>query len=151
MLELCYEGFERLLTLQNELEKISDLRERLSAAGRYYVNFALENPSLYELMFATEEIVKQPDLEVESVPLRSLKKFQELVQECLDNNLFPGDDAEAVTISLWAALHGLASLMIKQQLRFMPTERMDQIVGQSLDFILRETKQTGPRETRLGA
>ena len=45
MLELCYEGFERLLALQKELEEISDIRERLSAAGRYYVNFALENPS----------------------------------------------------------------------------------------------------------
>ena len=55
MLQLCYQGFERLLAHQDELQKIADPLERLSTGGRYYLAFALENPELYELMFATTE------------------------------------------------------------------------------------------------
>ena len=48
MLQLCYQGFEQLLSRQLELERISDPLERLSAAGQYYVAFALENPEAAE-------------------------------------------------------------------------------------------------------
>ena len=44
MLQLCYQGFEQLLSGQDELEKIADPLERLQAAGRYYLAFAQENP-----------------------------------------------------------------------------------------------------------
>jgi AcrR family transcriptional regulator len=47
MLQLCYQGFERLLEHQEKLKKISDPLERVSAGGRYYLAFALENPELY--------------------------------------------------------------------------------------------------------
>ena len=52
MLQLCYQGFELLLAQQDKLLKIADPLEKLSAGGRYYLAFALENPELYELMFA---------------------------------------------------------------------------------------------------
>ena len=137
MLQLCYQGFESLLNLQHELDRITNPRTRLSAAGRYYIDFALENPELYELMFATEEIIKQPDPEEESVPLRSFRKLEQHVREWLDAGVLAGGNPEAVTISLWAALHGLASLLIKQQLRFLPEEKMGEIVDRAIDFSLR--------------
>ena len=137
MLQLCYQGFESLLNLQHELDRITNPRTRLSAAGRYYIDFALENPELYELMFATEEIIKQPDPEEESVPLRSFRKLEQHVREWLDAGVLAGGNPEAVTISLWAALHGLASLLIKQQLRFLPEEKVGEIVDRAIDFSLR--------------
>jgi AcrR family transcriptional regulator len=137
MLQLCYQGFESLLNLQHELDRIANPRTRLNAAGRYYIDFALENPELYELMFATEEVIKQPDPEEESVPLRSFRKLEQHVREWLDAGVLAGGNPEAVTISLWAALHGLASLLIKQQLRFLPEEKVGEIVDRAIDFSLR--------------
>ena len=137
MLQLCYQGFESLLNLQHELDKITNPRTRLSAAGRYYIDFALENPELYELMFSTEEVIKQADPEEESVPLGSFRKLEQHVREWLDAGILSGGNPEAVTISLWAALHGLASLLIKQQLRFLPKERLSEIVDRAIDFSLR--------------
>ena len=139
MLQLCYQGFEQLLALQKELEKISNPLERLSTGGRYYVNFALENPELYELMFATEEVVQESALDEESVPLKAFRNFEKHVRKCLDAGIFSGEDAGTTAIALWASLHGLASLLIKQRLRFLPQENLDEIVRQALDFSLRKS------------
>jgi len=139
MLQLCYQGFEQLLALQKKLEKISNPLERLSTGGLYYVNFALENPELYELMFSTEEIVQEPALDEESVPLKTFRNFEKHVRKCLDAGIFSGEDAETTAIALWASLHGLASLLIKQRLRFLPQENLDEIIRQALDFSLRKS------------
>ena len=140
MLQLCYQGFEQLLALQEELDQVSHPLQRLSIGGRYYISFALENPELYELMFSTEEIVQKPPPGEESIPLKSFRKFEKHVRKCMDVGVFSGGDAEATTIALWAALHGLASLLIKQRLGFLPEEKLDEIVQQALDFSLRRSR-----------
>lgn len=138
MLQLCYQGFERLLKHQHTLEKISDPLERVSAGGRYYLAFALENPELYELMFATEEIFNETGPDEEAVPLRAFRKFAENVKACLDAGIFPAGEVETTAIALWATLHGLASLLIKDRLRFVPEESLDKVVEQAFAFSLRK-------------
>lgn len=137
MLQLCTQGFEQLLALQQELEKITDPLERLSVGGRHYISFALENPELYELMFATEEVLQEPHPDEESIPLKAFRKFEEYVRRCLDGGVFSEGNAETTAIVLWATLHGLASLLIKKRLHFLPEERLDAIVQQALNFSLR--------------
>jgi AcrR family transcriptional regulator len=138
MLQLCYQGFERFLAHQDKLDKIADPLERLSAGGRYYLAFALENPELYELMFATKEIFKESGPDEESVPLRAFRKFAENVKACLDAGLFSAGEVETTAIALWATLHGLASLLIKGRLRFLPEESLAEVVEQAFAFSLRK-------------
>ena len=138
MLQLCYQGFERFLAHQDKLEIIADPLERLSAGGRYYLAFALENPELYELMFATKEIFKESGPDEESVPLRAFRKFAENVKACLDAGLFSAGEVETTAIALWATLHGLASLLIKGRLRFLPEESLAEVVEQAFAFSLRK-------------
>ena len=138
MLQLCYQGFERFLAHQDKLEKIADPLERLSAGGRYYLAFALENPELYELMFATKEIFKESGPDEESVPLRAFRKFAENVKACLDAGVFSDGQVETTAIALWATLHGLASLLIKGRLRFLPEESLAEVVEQAFAFSLRK-------------
>ncbi|MDH3556753.1 MAG: TetR/AcrR family transcriptional regulator [Deltaproteobacteria bacterium] len=138
MLQLCYQGFERLLAQQDKLVKIADPLEKLSAGGRYYLAFALENPELYELMFATKEILKESGPDEESVPLRAFRKFAENVKACLDAGIFSAGEVETTAIALWATLHGLASLLIKGRLRFLPEESLGKVVEQAYAFSLRK-------------
>ncbi|MFA9433819.1 MAG: TetR/AcrR family transcriptional regulator [Deltaproteobacteria bacterium] len=138
MLQLCYQGFERLLAQQDKLVKIADPLEKLSAGGRYYLAFALENPELYELMFATKEIFKESGPDEESVPLRAFRKFAENVKACLDAGIFSAGEVETTAIALWATLHGLASLLIKGRLRFLPEESLAKVVEQAYAFSLRK-------------
>jgi AcrR family transcriptional regulator len=138
MLQLCYQGFERLLAQQDKLVKIADPLEKLSAGGRYYLAFALENPELYELMFATKEILKESGPDEESVPLKAFRKFAENVKACLDAGIFSAGEVETTAIALWATLHGLASLLIKGRLRFLPEESLGKVVEQAYAFSLRK-------------
>lgn len=138
MLQLCYQGFERLLAHQDKLEKIADPLERLSAGGRYYLAFALENPEFYELMFTTTEVLRDSGPDQEAAPLRAFRKFAENVKACLDAGIFSAGEVETTAIALWATLHGLASLQIKGRLRFLPEESLDKVVEQAYAFSLRK-------------
>ena len=138
MLQLCYQGFEHLIERQDELKKIADPLERLSAGGRYYLAFALENPELYELMFATTEVFKDAVPDEEGSPLRAFRGFTENVKACLDAGIFSYGEVETTAISLWATLHGLSSLLIKGRLRFLPEESLKEVVDQALAFSLRK-------------
>jgi AcrR family transcriptional regulator len=138
MLQLCYQGFERLLAHQDKLEKIADPLERLSAGGRYYLAFALENPEFYELMFTTTEVLRDSGPDQEASPLRAFRKFAENVKACLDAGIFSAGEVETTAIALWATLHGLASLLIKGRLRFLPEESLGKVVEQAYAFSLRK-------------
>jgi len=138
MLQLCYQGFERLLAHQDKLEKIADPLERLSAGGRYYLAFALENPEFYELMFATTEVLRDSGPDQEAAPLRAFRGFAKNVKDCLDAGVFSDGEVETTAIALWATLHGLASLLIKGRLRFLPEESLDKVVEQAYAFSLRK-------------
>lgn len=138
MLQLCYQGFERLLAQQDKLVKIADPLERLSAGGRYYLAFALENPEFYELMFATTEVLRDSGPDQEAAPLRAFRKFAENVKVCLDAGIFAAGEVESTAIALWATLHGLASLLIKGRLRFIPEESLGKVVEQAYAFSLRK-------------
>jgi AcrR family transcriptional regulator len=138
MLQLCYQGFERLLAHQDKLDKIADPLERLSAGGRYYLAFALENPEFYELMFATTEVLRDSGPDQKAAPLRAFRKFAENVKACLDAGIFSAGEVETTAIALWATLHGLASLLIKGRLRFLPEERLAKVVEQAYAFSLRK-------------
>lgn len=140
MLQLCHQGFERLLSRQEDLEKIVDPLERLKAAGLYYVAFALENPELYELMFATKEILRETGPDEESVPLKAFRKFEENIRDCASAGVFSGVSVGAMAIALWANLHGLASLLIKERLRFVPQDRLSNVLEQALAFSLRKSR-----------
>lgn len=138
MLQLCYQGFEQFLDHQDKLQKIVDPLERLSAGGRYYLAFALENPELYELMFATKEIFTESGPDEDAAPLRAFREFKTNVKTCLDAGIFSAAEVETAAIALWATLHGLASLLIKGRLRFLPEESLAKVVEQAFAFSLRK-------------
>ena len=138
MLQLCYQGFERFLDHQDKMQAIVDPLERLSAGGRYYLAFALENPELYELMFATKEIFKESGPDEDAAPLRTFREFAKDVKACIEAGIFSATEVETTAIALWATLHGLASLLIKGRLRFLPEESLDRVVEQAYAFSLRK-------------
>ncbi|MFJ9966962.1 TetR/AcrR family transcriptional regulator [Streptomyces avermitilis] len=79
-------------------------RAQLASLGRVYLDFALGNRGMYELMF------RHDLLESDRLGLRdtSLPLFGVLVD--LVGRARPGVDARAVAGSLWANLHGIAQL-----------------------------------------
>lgn len=115
--ELHNEGFGKLLVMQQRVQDISDPKERLSAHGRAYLEFAFNNPEYYDIMFImrspTEKICKFENWEQGQ---RSYDILLKNVEECKETGLFDGQDKNAVAFLLWSTVHGIASLHIRQRL-----------------------------------
>lgn len=90
--------------------------ERLAATGRAYLDFALENPRDYALMFM-QSVAGDP---CAGAPAwRDAATFRFLVDriaECTAAGLMPPGDPELLALSLWAHIHGLVSLYLAQKL-----------------------------------
>ncbi|MFF8316832.1 TetR/AcrR family transcriptional regulator [Streptomyces bobili] len=79
-------------------------REQIAELGRVYLEFALDNAGMYELMFRHDLLASgHLGLRDTSLPL-----FGVLVE--LVGRVRPDADARAVTAALWANLHGIAQL-----------------------------------------
>jgi AcrR family transcriptional regulator len=79
-------------------------RARLAVLGRVYLEFALDNRGMYELMFR-HDLLESGHLGLRDT---SLPLFAALVE--LVGAVRPDADARAVAGALWANLHGIAQL-----------------------------------------
>jgi len=79
-------------------------RAQLTALGRTYLGFALDNPGMYELMFR-HDLLESGHLGLRET---SLPLFGVLVD--LVGRARPDVDARPVAGALWANLHGIAQL-----------------------------------------
>lgn len=139
--KLHEEGFQELgkkmsvvATIQNPLEKVKKL-------GEIYIKFGLENPEYYELMFitkATMKHLKEPDCEWEC-GYEAFNSLQSVVQECIDGGYFKTKNVFAATIGLWASVHGIVSLYVRERLEMIPQEHQKEIIEEAQKFILEAT------------
>ncbi|MEW2044831.1 TetR/AcrR family transcriptional regulator [Streptomyces sp. NPDC005476] len=79
-------------------------RARLRELARVYMEFAADNPGMYELMFR-HDLLESGHLRLRDT---SLPLFGVLVD--LVGQVRPGRDARSVAGALWANLHGVAQL-----------------------------------------
>lgn len=105
--------------LQRALEEKTP-EERLNKSGWSYVEFALDHPGYYNLIFVAPQVWETPALP-EHVRQRSAATFQMLVdrvQECLDSGwqLRVAADSVEVARGIWALTHGLVSLYLAGKL-----------------------------------
>ncbi|MET8169077.1 TetR/AcrR family transcriptional regulator [Streptomyces sp. NPDC005329] len=82
----------------------TDPRDRLTQLARTYLEFALDNPGMYELMFR-HDLLESGHLRLRDT---SLPLFGVLVD--LVGRVRPDSDARSVAGALWANLHGIAQL-----------------------------------------
>jgi AcrR family transcriptional regulator len=94
------------------LGQIADPIERIRQIGRAYVQFGVQNPNHYRLMFMTEH---EHQLEKPNDPGHSAYAFLEsAVQEAMAAGLFRESLSHGglVAQTLWACVHGVTSLQI---------------------------------------
>lgn len=110
---LAASGFRRLVEAQEtrQARADSDVRAQQIAAGLGYIDFALENPALFRLMFSSEK----PDRSVAELGEASIAAYEKLmsgVRSVVGEN--PPDDPGAMKLIMasWAMAHGLADLVV---------------------------------------
>jgi AcrR family transcriptional regulator len=102
------EGFEAFRARLEAAGRKAGTR-RMAALGKAYVQFALENPRLYLLMFG-------PALDKAEHP--ALQKAAQAAFDVLRGETAkPGRAGHAEAIGAWAFVHGLAHLIIDKQIK----------------------------------
>jgi AcrR family transcriptional regulator len=130
-------GFEKLFEHQRSSLKLDDPLKRLHKHGEAYIQFALENPQYYDLMFMmrgpVNEIQETTDCDI---GLKSYELLKTNVEECMDAGLFPRTNIDVAAFSLWSYVHGIASLIIRGRGIMFPEERIKSMVEEALNFML---------------
>ncbi len=108
------QGFERFSAqLLAAFQSTEDPAERLTAIGRAYLRFGLNNPMHYEMMFMRRTDFLFAQREGESQPrVSSFDVLLQATQSALDAGLLPPGDALAYSVMFWANTHGIVSMTI---------------------------------------
>ena len=90
---------------------------RLEAVCRAYVDFGLENPEFYEIMymFHSDRMSRYPK-ELFRRARRNIDLMAELVTAYAPEAVPSADDARVAATALWATLHGVVSTIISDRL-----------------------------------
>jgi len=113
---LHQEGFGLLRERFSTLAYVDHPFERLKAMGKGYIQFAIDHPDFYELMFILKEPMQylqahHPDDEWEEGE-RVFDALIETVEGCKARGYFHDIQAEEMAMLSWSVVHGLCSLHI---------------------------------------
>jgi AcrR family transcriptional regulator len=90
----------------------SDPLEELRLRGRAYVQFGLEHPEQYRILFMRKPAATPEGFQDERLrPMAAFDHHLAAVQRCIDAGAIKGDPV-FVAIALWAAVHGITSLLL---------------------------------------
>lgn len=112
------QGFTQLGSEFKVLFHVSDPMERLRAMGRVYINFALQNPDMYDLMFnlkAPMEFLNDSKEEEWNEGKATFDVLRTTVGQCMANGYFKGHELEPTAFMIWSMVHGMISLEISKR------------------------------------
>jgi AcrR family transcriptional regulator len=109
---LAEESFAALLEASSRVKpaKAEDPVDTLKRGMRAYVDFGLKNPDHYRFAFLLQpvETTRPPK------PRAAYEGLRGRVQKCIDAGRFRRGNVELMAQSLWAAAHGVTSLLVQR-------------------------------------
>lgn len=126
--EICYalhhRGFDDLNRMMaTALEGVSDTVDRLRVIGECYIEFALQNRALYDLMFISHKMAKKISEEEEWEPgKRAFATLREACQAFIDAHKLDWDP-DVTAFSCWSHAHGMVSLVLCERCAPIPPEQ----------------------------
>ncbi|MFZ4403999.1 MAG: TetR/AcrR family transcriptional regulator, partial [Pseudobdellovibrionaceae bacterium] len=114
LFEIAKDGF---LRLGLEFEKIlAKNPEDIVSLGVKYVHFAINNPDHFKVMFHPDLKTEKNDLEALAVGRKTFEHLHNCVLANQKNKKFPKVKSEYVSITAWSTVHGLAVLMVNENI-----------------------------------
>jgi len=116
--ELCQQDYARLAEVMQSSEMSLDPMERLKQIGRTYTEFGVRYPNHYKFMFMTAHPPHEPDEEDRAVmgnpEVDAYAFLKWAVQQAIDAGRLREElqDAELISQTLWASVHGVIALHI---------------------------------------
>ncbi len=128
---LVEESFARLAQALEET-RLSDPVETLRRGLRTYVDFGLRHPNHYHFAF-----IARPDRPGARryKPHKAFEYLRSYVRRCVQAGRFRGTDEETAAQVLWAAVHGITSLLIARP--YFPWTSREKIIDHVIDNSIR--------------
>jgi AcrR family transcriptional regulator len=127
------------------LYNVKDPMERLKAMGKVYIQFAMENPDKYDLMFnsrAPMEFLNNIQAKEWDEGAATFDVLLTTVKECIKAGHFKGHNPEPLSYLIWSCMHGMCSLEIRARTKGVLLKNPDTIVldayAEYLKFIERK-------------
>ena len=113
ILAVCERHFDVFDSVIEEAGRSTDDPvESLRRRGRAYVRFGLENPEPYRILFMTRTESSEQYQAVSGAGARAFQHLVDAVQRCIDAGAFETVDPVVAATGVWAAVHGVTSLLI---------------------------------------
>jgi AcrR family transcriptional regulator len=114
---VCDEDFLALAVSMRDILQLPDLITRIQALCKCYVQFALEHPNHYRLMFMTPRApcnIKKTAIQQGNPEKDAYAQLELVVLEAFESGIFKPElnDYELIAQTLWASMHGVCSLEI---------------------------------------
>ena len=127
-------GFQMLFAMQQPIMAIADPVERLRKLGDVYLDFAFENPQYYDLMFinsATGRCIERDEGSWKAGEA-AFGVLRETVRQVIESGRMRGTtDPDVAAYACWAAVHGIASLLIRNRCGMLPEQDRSRILREA--------------------
>ncbi len=135
---LLDDAFDQFGTaLRQATDPITDPLAKLEALGRAYVRFGLTHPLHYQVMFVMRGDFLQQARAAETEPrIASFRVLRDTVAYAIASGSLRPGDVDAISLLLWAIMHGIVSLAISMPLIVTP-ERVAEVEQDALMLIWR--------------
>ncbi len=128
-------AFQRFFQYFQTLPQLDDPMEKLQQLGHIYFKFAFDNPAFYDLMFILKAPMDSDQTEEHwEMGARSHDVLTDLVLECQQAGHFQNKDTQVLSHMIWATVHGIVSLKIRERMKMYPEALRDQMVYDSLEM-----------------
>lgn len=114
LFHVCEEIFQKLVAKGEEIRaEAGDPLDKLKRIGRHYIEFGLNHPVHYKLAFMVQHEPGSLEKHYEhSMAHQAFGQLEASVAECMAEGIFRRDDLRLASQCLWAAMHGITSLLI---------------------------------------
>ena len=146
LLALHDKAFEcKMEALFHSTGHIADPLERLRQIGLGYLQYGIDNPQDYELMFilscTMETLATKEEFWKDGAMAIGLVK--ETVKACMDAGYFRKDiNLDEASLMLWAQVHGLVTLYTKERLNIYDTIDNKELLFRSFNLFFNVVKES---------
>lgn len=136
LFHVVMEGFRNFDRLMKQAYAAADAPEdRLIALGEAYIQFGLENPLHYRLMFMERgEFLQRKPPDGFEAPIESFSLLLQTVTECVEAGVFKPGDPMVYATAIWSLVHGLVALALTNP--FVSRESLASIKEAAINMVL---------------
>jgi AcrR family transcriptional regulator len=112
------DAFSELVRYLNASDIHKNPMDQLIALGQIYIQFALENPELYDLMFIMEAPIDFLDYLEDvnwTVGKMAFDYLTSVIANCIKQGLIKETDLESLSYLVWSTVHGLVTISIRKR------------------------------------